>query len=63
MVGYSTDTTDAIEADGDGIVLTDYEHYTVGDVRPLKEYLELTNIDVEKMQCGRMEWCTKGTLE
>lgn len=63
MVGYTTDTKDSIEADGDGVVLTDLEHYTVGDTRPLEDYLELTNIDVENMKCGYMMWCAKGTLE
>ncbi|CAJ1929863.1 unnamed protein product [Cylindrotheca closterium] len=63
MVGYTTDTKDSIEAEGDGAVLTDLEHYTVGNTRSLKDYLELTNIDLENMKCGYMMWCTRGTLE
>jgi hypothetical protein len=52
MVGYTTDTKELIDADGDGIVLEDFNHYNVGNVRPLEEYLELTDINVEEMQCG-----------
>jgi hypothetical protein len=63
MVGYTTDTKELIDADGDGIVLEDFYHYSVGKVRPLEEYLELTDINVEEMKCGRMPWCNQGTLE
>jgi len=63
MVGYSTDTREKIEADGFGVVLEDYEHYSLGTERTGEEYLEMTNIDVENMKCGRMPWCRKGELE
>lgn len=63
MVGYSTDTREKIEADGFGVVLEDYEYYSLGTERTGEEYLEMTNIDVENMKCGRMPWCRKGELE
>lgn len=63
MVGYATDTKDSIEDEGDGVVLTDLEHYTVGNIRQLEDYLELTNIDVKNMKCGYMMWCARGSLE
>ena len=63
MVGYGTDTKEKIEQEGDGVVLEDYEHYALGTERTREAYLELTNIDVEHMKCGRMPWCTKGELE
>ncbi len=63
MVGYTTDTEELIEKDGDGIVLTDFEHYSLGQNRTLQAYLELTNIDVVHQQCKSMPWCSKGTLE
>ena len=51
MVGYSTDTREKIEADGFGVVLEDYEYYSLGTERTGEEYLEMTNIDVENMKC------------
>ena len=63
MVGYSTDTREKIEADGFGVVLEDYEYYSLGTERTGEEYLEMTNIDVENMKCGPMPWCRKGELE
>lgn len=63
MVGYTDDTPELIEQEGDGIVLTDYEHYSLGHTRPLEDYLKLTNIDVVNQKCKRMDWCEKATLE
>ena len=62
MVGYPTDTVEAIKGDGDEIVLTDVEHYSMGTTRPAQDYLELTNIDPVKQKCGTMQWCNRGEL-
>lgn len=63
MIGYTVETQELIEKDGDGIVLKDYEHYSLGNTRSLQEYLKLTNIDVINQKCKRMEWCEHATLE
>lgn len=63
MVGYTDDTPELIHQEGDGIVLTDYEHYSLSNTRSLKDYLDLTNIDVVNQKCKRMDWCEKATLE
>ncbi|KAG7351805.1 glycosyltransferase GlcNAc [Nitzschia inconspicua] len=63
MVGYTDDTPELIEKDGDGIVLTDYEHYSLGNERSLQDYLKLTKIDVVNQKCQRMGWCEKAILE
>lgn len=62
MVGYETDTVQAITAAGDAIVLTDFERYGLGTERKKEDYLKLTEIDVQNMRCGNMQWCTKATL-
>ena len=63
MVGYPTDLAELIAQDGDGVVLTDYDHYALGTVRTAEEYLNFTNIDVVNQECGHMWWCTRGELE
>jgi hypothetical protein len=63
MIGYTDATPEVIQKDGDGIVLTDYEHYSLGNARSLQDYLTLTNIDVVNQKCKRMEWCEQATLE
>ena len=63
LVGYGDHTAKKIEEEGDGIVLTDYEHYSVGTERTLEEYMDFTKIDVEHLKCNRMDWCIKGDLE
>ena len=64
MVGYPETTRALVEADGDGIVLTEVDKYSMGTVRPASDYLELTMIDpVEKKCPARMPWCGKGELE
>ena len=64
MVGYPECTRDLVESEGDGVVLAEVEKYSMGTVRPAKDYLELTMIDPVAKKCpGRMPWCGKGELE
>ena len=63
LVGYPEDTVEAIGAGGDGIVLTDKDHYGLGTERTREAYLELTKIDPGKQQCHPMDWCANGLLE
>lgn len=63
MVGYPTDTQSAIEQEGDGIVLTEIQHYSMGQERSQEAYLNLTQIDVKNQQCHKMKWCNQGELE
>jgi hypothetical protein len=63
MVGYADDTREKIEADGDGLALTEFDKYGLGTVRTGQAYLNLTNIDPVAMKCGRNSWCAAGTLE
>jgi [Skp1-protein]-hydroxyproline N-acetylglucosaminyltransferase len=63
MVGYLDDTEALITAEGDQVVLTDIQHYSMGTERTREAYLELTNIDVVNLQCKPMKWCNHGELE
>jgi [Skp1-protein]-hydroxyproline N-acetylglucosaminyltransferase len=63
MVGYLDVSREAVEAEGDGMVLIDSEHYSLGKVRTREAYLNFTHINLEKMTCGNMPWCNKCTLE
>ena len=59
----ATNIETAIVADGDGIVLTDTDHYGLGTERTREAYLELTKIDPGKQECHPMDWCANGLLE
>ena len=63
MVGYTTDTKELIEKEGDGIALTEYEHYSLGTKRTREAFLELTQIDPVEQKCHNIPWCTQGTME
>lgn len=63
MVGYPTDTKEIIEKDGDGICLTEYEHYSLGTKRTREEFLDLMKIDPVEQKCHSLPWCNKGTME
>ena len=63
MVGYPTDSVEAIKADGDEIVLMDSNFYGLGTERSREGYLKLTMIDPVNQKCGHMTWCLKGELE
>lgn len=63
MVGYPGDAVESLVQEGDDVMLTEFEHYSLGTTRTREAYLELTNIDVVAETCGRMPWCSKGELE
>jgi len=63
MVGYPGDSIETVEKEGDGIVLAEIAHYSMGKVRTAKAYLELTGIDPVKETCNVMKWCNRGELE
>jgi hypothetical protein len=63
MVGYPETTREKVVAEGDGVVLTEVDKYSMGTVRPAADYLKLTNIDPVAKTCKRMPWCGQGTLE
>ncbi len=65
LAGYPDATVEKLKAEGIDYVLTDMEHYGVGDVRTLEEYMEFAGISVDTqnnaLQCSRIAWCTQGT--
>ncbi|KAL9180392.1 hypothetical protein ACHAXT_008362 [Thalassiosira profunda] len=63
MVGYKESGTEALEADGTEVVLTDFEHYSYGETRTMKEFLDHVKIDVEREKCGHIDWCNECTLD
>jgi hypothetical protein len=63
MVGYPEVSIEALEADGDGFILTELDQYGLGTVRTREAYLELTNIDLENKVCKKMTWCEHGSME
>ena len=62
LVGYNCCTREILQREGDESVLVNAEHYAFGDARSREEYLEWANIDVDKQQCHRIDWCNKGEL-
>lgn len=63
MIGYTTDSEEMLQKDGDTISLTNFEHYSMGHVRSLEDYLEFTGIDVIEQKCPSMGWCQHSELE
>ncbi|KAL7465188.1 hypothetical protein ACHAXS_005520 [Conticribra weissflogii] len=63
MVGYKESTTEWLRDHNYQVVLTDFEHYGPGEIRTREEFLEHTNIDMEKEKCGHIGWCNDCSLE
>lgn len=63
MLGYPTDSEEAIAKDGDSVALSLFEHYSLGHERTLEDYLEWTNIDSIHEKTARMGWCVHSELE
>ena len=63
MIGYTTDSEEMLQKDGDTVSLTNFEHYSMGHVRSLEDYLKLTGIDVIEQKCPSMGWCQHSELE
>lgn len=65
LAGYPDATIDKIKAAGLDYVLTDMEHYGVGEERTLEEYMEFAGISVDlqnnALKCSPITWCTKGS--
>jgi len=62
-VGYPDITRKSIEDEGEGFILTDLEHYSLGTTRERDDYLKLTEIDFNNLKCGHMQWCNQGDLD
>ena len=63
MVGYKDSTKEFLEGKDWQVVLTDFEHYGPGDVRPLLKYLHEVRINVESETCSHIDWCNDCTRE
>ena len=63
MVGYKDSTKEFLEGKDWQVVLTDFEHYGPGDVRPLLKYLNEVRINVESETCSHIDWCNDCTRE
>ena len=63
MIGYTTDSEELINSDGDGVALTNFEYYSMGHERSLAEYLNWASINVVDMKCGHIEWCHHSSLQ
>eukprot|EP00581_Thalassiosira_minuscula_P007585 CAMPEP_0183703064 /NCGR_PEP_ID=MMETSP0737-20130205/948_1 /TAXON_ID=385413 /ORGANISM="Thalassiosira miniscula, Strain CCMP1093" /LENGTH=679 /DNA_ID=CAMNT_0025929767 /DNA_START=1 /DNA_END=2037 /DNA_ORIENTATION=- len=57
MVGYKESTKDWLEKMNYQIILTEFDHYSWGDVRTREQFLEHTRINVETERCGHIDWC------
>jgi hypothetical protein len=64
MVGYPDSSLEKIKADHIEFVLQDLEYYGLGTVRTWEEYMEFTNMSIDKendvIVCSRIDWCNKG---
>lgn len=63
LVGYPEATLERIMEDDNLIVLTEFEHYALGNVRTRNQYLDFVKIDVNKKECSSISWCMKGEYE
>jgi len=63
MVGYKESTKDWLEKMNYQIILTEFDHYSWGDVRTREQFLEHTRINVETERCGHIDWCNDCTLK
>jgi len=62
MVGYEDSSREIMKGNGEEFILTEQEHYGIGSVRTLDEYMDWTGIDVKKKKCPKMESCSNGEL-
>ena len=63
MVGYKDSDTSFLEKKNWQVVLTDFEHYGPGDIRPLSKFLEETQINLQTEKCGHIPWCNDCTRQ
>jgi Glycosyltransferase (GlcNAc) len=70
MMGYpdiimnkKTNTAHTATNDLSHNISFEVEHFGLGQERSREAYLEFAEIDLLKMTCGPMKWCTDGSLE
>jgi len=67
LVGYQDSTLEKIKKDDIEYVLVDSEHYGLGKVRTMDDYMEFArmskNNDKGVLQCHSIPWCVHGTKE
>lgn len=69
ICGYPLHTTELIEKDNQTFVLVDKENYGLGTVRTWEEFMEFSELKVNKttgaLDCrkGGIPWCTSGSKE
>ena len=62
MVGYPESTREIIEAQHNAHVLTEIEHYGLGQVRSREAFIDLVKLDMVNKQCHNLKWCNQGEL-
>jgi hypothetical protein len=63
LVGYEEAMLENLQKKGYDVVMDDFEYYSWGNERSVKDFLDHTKIDVEKFQCGYIDWCNQCTLD
>ena len=62
MVGYADSSLDVMEGKDEDFILKEQEHYGLGRVRGLEDYMKWTGIDMQNKKCEWIEWCSNGDL-
>jgi len=63
LIGYEDSSREILKGKNEYFLLTEQEHYGLGSVRTLDQYMDWTGINMEKKRCPQIKWCTNGDLE